>query len=681
MNALTKLGLLAAVAFFAHTVLSADETDPAGNGAARNGPEIRSVGPAFLPEEQVAPANGALPSSADAAGTPLPAADLSGLRYFLQTGDAERYQKEVERLQRLYPGWEPPTDLSVLRNGGDPELDQMWSLFGEGQYAEVRRRIDERRTREPGWVPPDDLLEKLAAAEARVRLVNASDLAQYATVTRIAAENPDLLTCANVDVIWRLAEAFAQTDRRDRAQDAYSYILQNCEVPSERIATIQKAIADLPPEVVDELVAEEQEKAGSTEELEAVRADLARLNVSRSLNDGSKADPADLALVEAQAVDGGSADNAMLLGWYHLDQKDFETARSWFQRALDADGRNEATQGLGLALIGEDKPFEAEQILRPEWQGSGEARDNYLAAASAVLAKRPVVEVSAAALAQISEATAAARDANTAQEIGWYAYEIGQIQTAAQWFEVALSWDADFEPAAFGLALSLNNLGDRDRLSALVASWAGRSARISEVGATVRVRTSAAGGRQGGQGGAPVARGCAAPVNPQTLSPNAALARGWCLMDKDRALEAADAFAVALAGGSERVRSEAVYGQSLAYLRIGAVNRAAVAATQASLPPERARELQLDLLAKRASVAFEAGRYTETLLILDERRQYAPEPFDLSELRGYAYLEMRRFDDALQVFEALAAVGHKGGERGVLTTLETRSAKLSVPGD
>jgi len=681
MNAFLKLGLLLGAAFFAHSVLLADERPTTSASGPSGQAGIRSVGPAFSPASQTPPARQNGEDGPADEGLQLPPADLAGLRYFAQTGDAERYQKEVERLQALYPEWEPPRNLNELRSVGDPLLDQMWAQFGEGNYAQVRRLIDERRQAEPGWAAPQDLLDKLAAAEARLRLVNASDLKQFDTVIRIASQTPGLLTCADVDVIWRVAEAFADKDRLDRAKDAYLYILENCTVPSERIATIQKAIAELPATDVDRLLAEEEQRAGSEDELEAVRSDLVRLKVSRSLRSGTSADAADLARLETMARDDNSAEDATLLGWYFLEQEEYAASDEWFQRAFRLNGSEEAAQGGALALIGLGKPGQAEEKLRPLWQASDDNRETYLAAVSAVLAERPVVEIGADAFAAFTQATSSAQDANAAQEIGWYAYEIDQVQTASQWFELALSWESDLEPAAFGLALSLNRMNDRARLSSLVSAWSARSTRIAEIGRTTRVRGAASSTGAQGRGGGAGSTGCATFVSPATLSPGAAVSRGWCLLDKNRPLEAADTFAVGLTSGRERIRSEAAYGQSLAYLRIGLLNQAAVAATQASLPPARARELQLDLLSKRAVAAFEAGRYTETLLTLDERRQYAPEPFDLMELRGYAYLQMRRFDDALRVFETLAAAGQRSGQKGVATTMETRSAPPSIPGD
>ena len=76
-----------------------------------------------------------------------------------------------------------------------------------------------------------------------IRMYNSSS---WIPLTNSARGTDFLLTCAYVDVLWRVAEAFANTDRVPRAKDAYIYVLTNCDDPAERLATMQKAIDVLP---------------------------------------------------------------------------------------------------------------------------------------------------------------------------------------------------------------------------------------------------------------------------------------------------------------------------------------------------------------------------------------------------------------------------------------------------
>jgi tetratricopeptide (TPR) repeat protein len=160
-------------------------------------------------------------------------------------------------------------------------------------------------------------------------------------------------------------------------------------------------------------------------------------------------------------------------------------------------------------------------------------------------------------------------------------------------------------------------------------------------------------------------RGCSTTINAQLLNPADALNRGWCLMDINRPMEAIDAFQTALNSPTRKVREDAAYGQSLAYLRVGLSNHAAVAATKAPQSRQRAAELQVAILADRALSAFDAKRYPEALIYLDQRAQLQQERVDLMVLRGYCYLNLKMYGDAERIFVAAAATGNKDANRGL----------------
>lgn len=275
-----------------------------------------------------------------------PVVDESALRYFASKGDTARLEAEIARLRTLYPNWTPPENPLAVPRNADAQLETMWQLYSEGRYSEVRRAISERQSNDPGWQPPADLIERLDIAEARARLINASDLRQYETVIQVGARTPSLLTCSEVDVLWRVAEAFAQTDRHDRARDAYLYILKNCDDQSERLATLQKAAALLPYATVQELLSFERTTAAGTLEFETIRDDLARRFVAEGNDDAALAvDPKYLQRVERLVETQGLASDALLLGWYQLRRNNMSAAEQWFRRAHDKQDSAEASQG------------------------------------------------------------------------------------------------------------------------------------------------------------------------------------------------------------------------------------------------------------------------------------------------------------------------------------------------
>lgn len=662
----------------------------AGQGARGAPPQFTEVAQADRPSEE-----------AQSTSKPQSVVDESALRYFAAKGDTARLQAEISRLRSLYPDWVPPADPLAVPRNNDVALETMWRLYSEGRYAEVRKAIAERQAKEAAWQPPSDLLERLNVAEARARLVNASELKQYETVISIAASTPSLLTCSEVDVLWHVAQAFAETKRPDRARDAYLYVLKSCDNAPERLATVQKAAAVLSYATLQDLLALERTTPEGVPEFESIRDDLARRFVAEG--DGDKAlavDPKYVQRVEKLAETGGTASDALLLGWYQLRRDNMSAAEQWFRRAHDKEDSASAAQGLALTLIARKAPLEAEAVLYPWRDSSPDALATYFAATANLLAIDPPVALDAAVLARIAQETTKAREPATAQQFGWYARALNQPATAAQWFATALRWKSDDEPSAYGLALSRDQLNDKDGVVEVQRLWSGRSERIARLGEvkekldevsraplptaevqrtqpqpTARTtvvtevveQPAAQRPRTGGvvQKSVRSGAGCRTTINPAGMAPQAALARGWCLMDLNRPLEAAEAFEVALQAPASQMREDAAYGQSLAYLRAGLTNKAAVSATKSTQSRGRVDELQTAILADRAIAAFNANRYREAILFLDQLGQISTRRQDLMVLRGYAYMNLKYHAEARRIFEALAATGNRDAMQGL----------------
>lgn len=636
-----------------------------------------------------------------------PAVDESALRYFARQGDTKRLEAEIARLRALYPGWTPPENPLALPPAGDPQLDVMWQSYAQGRFADVRKAIAQRQAREPGWQPPEDLLQRLTVAETRVQLVNASNIKQYETVIRLASATPSLLTCSDIDVLWRVAEAFAQTDRRNRALEAYRYVLSSCDDVKERYATLQKAMVLLPRADIDALLElERKNDAGDAGEFSGIRDELARQSLLAAGRDAKLVvSQSDLARIEALTERDRMPADALLLGWYHLRRDAFQAAEKWFELARrQQDDSVSASQGLGLAVLGQGRPAEAENILYPHREASEELRKSYLAAAANLLAVHPPVQITSEVLQRIITTAVAVKDPLVAQLLGWYAYALNQFDTASLWFEQGLAWKADDEPSAFGLVLTRQRLGDKAGMASIQNTWKGRSARIETLGKTSMpptaeppdrraadtrplpegVQRADGSARLAGETARPAVnlhqrsarRVCPSTIHPETLSPEDALNRGWCLMDMNRPLEAAPAFEVALRSASAAIQRDAAYGQSLAYLRAGLTDKAAVAAAKAPQDRKRSVELETALLADRALAAFEARRYVETLMALDQFDTISPMRVDLMVLRGYAYMNLRRYGDARKVFQAVAAAGNADGARGLADLREMQESRF-----
>ncbi|TBD68029.1 cellulose synthase [Rhizobium ruizarguesonis] len=655
------------------------------------------------------------PAPQQAAAPAQPAVDESALRYFASRGDKVRLQAEISRLQALYPNWVPPADPLAVPQNGDKQLEAMWQLYSDGRYAELRKAVADRQAADAGWQPPADLLDRLDVAEARARLVNASDLKQYATVVDIAAATPSLLTCSEVDVLWRVAEAFIQTERAQRGQDAYTYILKNCANPAERQATVEKASTLLAYQPMQALLTLERPAADGSKEFDAIRDNLTRRFMAEGNDDPKLVIAPDyIARLEKLAETGGLASDALLLGWYQLRRNNDADAEKWFRAARAKQDSAAASQGLALALIARKAPEEAEDVMFRWRADSEDATSTYLAATANLMALQPPADLAEDVLHRIATEVIARKYVPTAQQFGWYARSLNQFQTAARWFETALAWKSDDEPSAYGLVITREQLSDRKAVLDLQRAWAGRSSRITNLEdtsslipnavmpppekGTLAAQQPAAQPTQNPpteplpaerritlQPGSQVVvraarpametvtvprgprqtRGCSTTIDAGQLKPADALSRGWCLMDINRPMEAISAFEAALQSPTRKVREDAAYGQSLAYLRAGLSGNAAVAATKAPQNRQRAAELQVAILADRALSAFDAGRYRETLIYLDQRAQLQQERIDLMVLRGYCYLNLKMYGDATRIFEAAAATGSRDAARGL----------------
>ncbi|WP_075216501.1 hypothetical protein [Mongoliimonas terrestris] len=691
---------------------------------------------AEAPAAEVFPllADGALPTgtvpAADPALAPATRAggdvDETALHYFAREGDIRRLEAEAARLEALYPGWVRPADLGRAGGRPDPEIDRLWRLQARGQFAEVRQAIADRQAREPDWPVPEDLATAIRVGEKRQQLVAAAEAERWPAVLAVATETPDLLVCAEMNVLWHVATAFAATDQPGRAGDVYTHILTHCDNPAERLATLQKAAERLPRAALTALFALERPDSTGAPEFAALRAEIARSAIVAAINDPDMAlADADRAVLEAAGRAAADARDALLLGWYHLKRTTAADAETWFRLAGERQPSAEAAEGLGLALIAAERPAEAEAVLYPHHAASEDLAKVYAAAVARLLATEPRATIEPPVIERIVQVVMATRNADLAQQVGWYAYALGQVETAGQWQATALVWAPDLEDAAFGLLIARQARDDKAGVAEIARLWAARSPRIAEA-----VALAAAPGRRAPQAVAAVATTGWRDATPAAYWPSAAgtaasaagtaaeaafahmptgslgvlpaaygsangaipgggaaarvddggwdatagggqgLARGWSLMRLNRPYEALAHFERALGTGGARARQDAAYGLSLAYLRLGMTREAAAAAAVPQSAP-RSAELEAAILADDSLAAFSAGAFRETVALLDARGAVAAETTDLMTLRGWAHYHMREFAAARDLFQAAAAAGHRPALEG-LAALESR---------
>jgi len=159
------------------------------------------------------------------------------------------------------------------------------------------------------------------------------------------------------------------------------------------------------------------------------------------------------------------------------------------------------------------------------------------------------------------------------------------------------------------------------------------------------------------------------------LSAADANARGFCLLQLERPIEAAQAFQLA------RVRArantdqdlDAVYGATLAAIANNLTDEAAVEATRAPLSRPRRTELQISILTQRAVAANRDGRYIEALYYLDQRNKIAPLQKDLMLLQGFAYQNAGYQRAADRIFRAVNKAGPTPESRRAMAVATERA--------
>ncbi|MEM7694592.1 MAG: hypothetical protein AAF318_09075 [Pseudomonadota bacterium] len=404
-------------------------------------------------------------------------ADRAALRYFAREGDVDRLEAELRRLRALYPNWQPPRDL-LDQQGEDTELQRVYDLVGNQQYDEARAALAERRQRDPAYEPPARLIDLLELAEIREQLREASEANNHALVLNIAQQNERILTCQDVDSIWRVAEAFAETGRAQRAYDAYAYVIQSCEGQGERASSLQKAAETLDPALVTQLFALGAAEDG-TNEFASARLEIIRGAVARGGTQEGVPVPLEwLQLLGDFARTGENLEDAMLVGFYLYRQGNPSEAAAWFRFALDSGLGSDAAEAYIVALRAtgdREDEFLAREVAFQWREQTPELMEAYLDAMSTILTADELGQTSIEDVEQTSvdrfvPIVIQQRDPNGAQALGWYAFNTCQFIIAEEWFISSANW-VPTEAAMYGLALTRLRLGDQAGFDEIVDEW------------------------------------------------------------------------------------------------------------------------------------------------------------------------------------------------------------------
>jgi hypothetical protein len=628
--------------------------------------------------------------------------DESALYYYAQNNQHERVEAEVRRLRSLNPGWNPPADLY---HGGGYNQDQgLWDMFAAQEIAAIHEEIARRYAQEPGWQPPLELVQALDRVETRRRLLSAFETGHSHSVIATLENEPVLLDGDDLEVLWVAGSAYAKEEHRTTATQIFDVAMRAVDSPDELRGTLYNARDALPVGDVASLLSTGQALHGIDPDYAPVfnqfQLDLhrdqlgAELEIWRVNPDRSHAlSESSIAALTANWAGNGASYNTPadlsgeyeLVGWAQYAKGEPRAALELFRRALgSAHMLREGTAArYGAALSMRDL-------------GNAEGALNLLAAGlpdpsvgsplTAGNDDRPMalcIELLSNALYGLEDAIAlnpqrVARhthyvslleSASGAEALGWYAYRSEQLSPASAWFEKSLEWRPSAS-AVEGLARSTWRQGERSSTRTLIERYGARFPAIATLGTELEAsrqpaaqsasRTSRsspaqssalANASQAQRAGNP--RRCLSILQSAPASAQAALIRGWCLLDLDRSHEAAEAFSSVVQSASGATQRDAGYGQALAMLRQGRTFDALTIARATDLSEDQRAIIARSALADQANQAFNAGHYGDALAALDRRQRFAAEPRDLALLRAWSLLRLNAVQEARSLFLAL----------------------------
>lgn len=234
-------------------------------------------------------------------------------------------------------------------------------------------------------------------------------------------------------------------------------------------------------------------------------------------------------------------------------------------------------------------------------------------------------------------------DSEAAAKAGWLLFEEGDGSEARDWFERSLQWKVS-KSAAEGFALTAERPEDLERLQELARNLS----TIDELAREARSRIASEALAQEDPATALV-------LTEQSEAPALMLTRGWAYLQLQRPTEANLVFERILhsSSSSRDERQEARYALARTSLALGADDRAREMIQTVPFSPERANELEIELLEREAFRTFNQKLYRKTLALLERRRMLTAPSRDLRMLEGWTHYHLGHLSTAYRTFQRM----------------------------
>jgi tetratricopeptide (TPR) repeat protein len=408
--------------------------------------------------------------------------DESALRYYASLRQTARVEAETRRLQRLHPGWKIPDDLYAVTPGGIDEAP-LWDLFAADRLDDLRAAIDARRAADPGWRLSDDFARKLQRKEVRAKIMAGAKTGRWLDVANlVTAEDPAAIDEKDVEALWTVAAAYAQTSQPGKAVAVYQSILNTSDDPNQRIATIQKAMSTLRMTDAEKLIAMARPKAEGRSEFEAVAVDITRARISAFLHEewAAEVTAADLRGFQDYARGVDDPNQAGLVAWWYYKRRDLRDALEWFKLSLERGGDAMIAHGLAHTLRRLGMLREAEEVAYAWREPLVNNAILFIDLLETDLTKEVPPYIEPERIARYAQVTLSGSSGEGAQALAWYAYNSCQFDVALEWFQRAVAWFPK-EATVYGYALTLRRLKRQKDYLEIVNRYDGLFPKVVEL--------------------------------------------------------------------------------------------------------------------------------------------------------------------------------------------------------
>lgn len=598
--------------------------------------------------------------------------ELAALYYYAEQKQQDRLEAETNRLRLKYPDFVVPADVysPAARQADESTL---WALYEKNDFLGIDAEIGRRRSENPEWRPSEDFSGKLARRKQRVDMMAATARKDWMGVME-AAKTLDPSSETEVDLVWMLLDAYAETGAKDALTNVYRGLLfreGDKRLPDQQLlTTLQKSTRDFSAEDVRKamglLATSPLLQAG----LQPVELDLTRKEVADFNADERRQTPigeSEVGKLRLAAEKGDRLEDLALLGWYDLKLKVPESAERWFKVALVKRRDENDAKGLYLSLAAQNKQDEAYAVAEQYLEDLSGDPEFLMNALSLRFSKPDQPDADVKTVTAYSNAILATSNADHAEILAWYAYNSRQYEASKAWFAKSIDWES--APVRVkGLALSLLRLGEKKDYAALEGEYRDI---YPDIWAEIKVATPPKGRRSiaidmpaastGGASGylahfkAKRFSACIEDISALEargkVSGDTMLIKGWCHLALNRIADARNAFEAAL--GNSRTQQDAAYGAALTLLRGRLTDDAEAMIGMYPLSEKRDREVRAEIYFQRARSAFDHKQYQRVLDALNARAGLVAEPADLSQLRGWAHYHLGHRAEAQAVFARL----------------------------